>query len=96
MTNALREAVKLFKEENGNKNISNKDLIMYAITRIDNLRDEIEEKLTNLPCQSHVDVIYNNKNEITKLRTTNKVLAAVFGTSILIIGIIITIIQVVK
>ena len=45
----IRKAVEEFKKENGNENFSQKEMLMYLITRLD-----------NLPCEQHIKTIAGN------------------------------------
>jgi len=94
MSPEIKEAVNSFKAANGNKDFTNKDLLMYLITRVDALELEIDTKLAQLPCVQHYNDVLINKDDITRLKTTNKILALVIGTALTIFGLVIGIINI--
>jgi len=60
----IRKAVEDFKKENGNNDYPIKDLVIYAIKRLD-----------NLPCEQHIRTIYFNKGTLVVLTTIVAALA---------------------
>lgn len=65
MSKSIKEEINKFKEKNGNDNFSTKELIIYAIQRLD-----------NLPCEAHINKISTIEGRV-ELGT--KISIALFG-----------------
>ena len=59
----IKQAVDDFKQQNGNINMPNKDLIIYLITKFD-----------NLPCEEHVKTIQANSTRSKILLWVNGII----------------------
>jgi len=46
MDNKIKQAVNNFRQQNGNENFTNKEMLMYIVQRLD-----------NLPCNEHMTLI---------------------------------------
>jgi len=81
MSDEIREIVKTFRSDNGNKNFTNKELIIYFNKKHESDIKDLKEQITNLPCQC-------NSTRLTKIETTNKVLIVILGIAFTAIGLI--------
>lgn len=79
----ISETVKAFRTDNGNKHFTNKELIIYFNKKHEADVKEIMRLLRNLPC-------VENATRITKIETTNKILAGAVGIVLTIFGLIIS------
>jgi len=77
------EAVKTFMDDNGNKNFTNKELIIYFNKRHEVDIQDVKNMLRRLPC-------ITNATRITKIETTNKIIAGAVGIVLTIFGLIIS------
>jgi len=79
MSKNIRKAIDEFKEENGNERFSQKDLLMYLVNRVD-----------NLPCNKHMGVIYEMKNDVEvnkeHFKTWRWLAGILFSVIIILIG----------
>jgi len=82
----IEELVKAFRNDNGNKHFTNKELIIYFNKKHEADIKEIKRILESLPCTT-------NATRITKIETTNKLIAASVTVVLTIFGIIISIIK---
>jgi hypothetical protein len=86
MSKEIREIVNEFIEKNGNNVFTNKELIIYFNKQTENKLKDLERKLNTLPC-----LRYNDR--LTRIETTNKILAGVFGTLLTIIALFLAFIK---
>lgn len=65
----IKETAEKFRKENGNNKIDNNDLLIYIMTKID-----------NLPCEPHVKIIQDTKSQLKILKLMIPImLSLIFG-----------------
>ena len=57
----MEEEIKKFKQENGNNNFTQKDLLMYIVRRID-----------DLPCEEHLQLVLEKSGDIKEIKAQIK------------------------
>ena len=71
----IRKAVEEFKQENGNNNFTQKDLLMYVVKRID-----------DLPCENHMAKIAEACSDVKNIYWILGGVIALYG---ILVGIVI-------
>jgi len=79
MTNKIKAGIEKFKSENGNSNFTQKEILMYIVSRLD-----------NLPCDQHLETMGRLQTDIKmlyqKFRNWRWIATILFSTIVAIIG----------
>jgi len=89
MTDGIQELIKRFNDTNGNKDYSQRDLLKYLITRIDDLDTKIDS--TNNKLDNHITTL---TSRVTSIETSIDNFKWFFGGGI-ILAIIVGIVSIV-
>lgn len=86
MSEEVLKTVQAFIDDNGNKRFTNKELIIYFNKKHEKDIEEIKDMLNKLPC-------VDNEMRLTRLETTNKIIAGVIGIVLIVFGLIISFVR---